>query len=390
MLKLEKWSGINNVQPQERLGTRDLTVATNVDFGLSGEVYRRGGYSVAAAGCHKNVWQARGFMLATVDGTLVGIAPGGAETLLHAALGSARVWYCNLPDGRTAFSNGLICGLTDGTTATDWGVPVPDSVGVASEVAGALDPGTYRYVLTYVRLSDGLEGGGDWSMPLDLAEGGILLMNLPQRAGYKINVYLTGANGDTAHLAGTTFTSSFSYLGKNDVLVTPYATDNLEPAPAGRCLAFWRGRALVADGNVLRASRTHQWELFDPQRDFKQLPAAITLIEPVNDGIYVGTTSGLAFLEGTEFDKLVYRSCIEGLVPLGSGVTARGDLIAVGEGRGKGDAMVCIADGVIVAGLEGGQVVRLSADRYATEATEVAATFREIDGIPQYIAVVQS
>ena len=390
MLKLEEWSGINNVQPQERLGTRDLTVATNVDFGLSGEVYRRGGYSVAAAGCHKNVWQARGFMLATVNGALVGIAPGGAETVLHAALGNARVWYCNLPDGRTAFSNGAICGLTDGTAATEWGLPVPDSMGAFTPTAGALDPGTYRYVLTYVRLTDGLEGGGEWSAPFEVDEGGILLMNLPQRTGYKINVYLTGANGDTAHFAGTTLTSSFSYLGKNDALVVPYATGRLDPAPAGRCLAFWRGRALVAQGKLLHASRPYQWELFDPLRDFKQFTADITLVQPVSDGIYVGTANELAFLDGTEFDKLTYRSRVDGAVVLGSGTAVRADKITVGEGRGKGDAMVCIADGVIVAGLEGGDVMRLSADRYATDATEVAATFREIDGVPQYIAVVQS
>ena len=37
MLTLEKFSGINNVVPQERLDTTDLTVATNVDIGLTGE-----------------------------------------------------------------------------------------------------------------------------------------------------------------------------------------------------------------------------------------------------------------------------------------------------------------------------------------------------------------
>lgn len=389
MLTLEKFSGINNVVPQERLDTTDLTVATNVDIGLTGEVWRRGGYSVAADGCHKNVHQGVGFMLATVEGALVGIAPDGTTTVLHPALGSARVWYCNLPDGRTAFSNGLIRGLTDGKVATEWGVPEPESAGAVSPVAGALHPGEYRYVLTYVRLLDGLEGAGLWSAPVQLSQGGLLLMNLPQRDGYKINVYLTGANGTSAHLAGSTPTNSFSYLGANDALVTPYATDGLVPAPAGICLAFWRGRALIAVGKTLCASRPHHWESFDPRKDFKQFSSDITLVEPVKSGIYVGTGTELAFLGGADFDSLVYDKVMDGRVVKGSGVSVSGDQVKAGDGAGAGRAMICIAGGEIVAGFDGGNLSHLSANRYTTDVREVAATFRKVNGIPQYIAVAQ-
>jgi hypothetical protein len=51
--------------------------------------------------------------------------------------------------------------------------------------------------------------------------------------------------------------------------------------------------------------------------------------------------------------------------------------------------MVCIAGGEIVAGFSGGQTSRLAANRYQTTATEVCATFREVGGIPQYMAVPQ-
>jgi len=42
-----------------------------------------------------------------------------------------------------------------------------------------------------------------------------------------------------------------------------------------------------------------------------------------------------------------------------------------------------------VAGLGGGQAYPLTSERYKTAVTEVSATFRVIDGIPQYIAVPQ-
>ena len=118
-----------------------------------------------------------------------------------------------------------------------------------------------------------------------------------------------------------------------------------------------------------------------------QFGAAITLIQPVDDGIYVGTEQGLVFLAGTEFDSLQYVPLLPEPVVLGSGVAVRGDMVALGEGRGNGAAMLCIVGGCVIAGFNSGSVNRLTHQRYRTAAREVAATFREVDGMPQYIAI---
>ena len=389
MLTFKNFSGINNVLPAHRLTETELTIATNVDIGLSGELRRRQGYSEMLDTCHKNLWQADGFMLATVDGgDLVAIAPSGTRTYVYFSLGSARVWYCNLPDGRTTWSNGLIYGITDGVTSTAWGVPVPQSIGAMASTAGSLFPGDYQYQLTYVRLADGQEGGPAYSNPMPIS-GGVSLTGLPALAGHKINVYLTGANGDAAFFAGSTATSSFSYSGPNEALTLPCRTEFLQPAPAGTVTAFWRGRVLLAVGSVLYASRTNQAELFDLRRDFKQFSAPITLIQPVDGGFFVGTTKELAFLAGAEFDKLAFTPVVSGPVVLGSGVAVRGELVKRGDGLGQGSAMICIADRVLVAGFSDGGISRLTEGRFTTDVAEVAATFRMIDRIPQYIAVPQ-
>lgn len=390
MLTFTKFSGINNVLPSHRLADDALSVATNVDIGLTGELTRRAGYSELLATCHKNLHPAQGFMLATVDGgDLVSIAPGGARTVLYPSLGPSRVWYSNLPDGRTTFSNGLINGITDGATATSWGVPVPESLGAFTPVAGELHPGDYQYQLTYVRLSDGLEGGPIYSAPVSVPDGGVLLMGLPMLDGHKLNVYLTGANGDAAYLAGSTLGNSFSYLGKNDALTLPCRTEHLQPAPAGTVTAFWRTRVLVAVGPVLYASRPNGWELFDFRRDFKQFTAPITLVQPVDGGVFVGTEKELAFLGGTDFDSLVYTQVLDAGVVLGSGVAVRGDHVQRGQGVGQGAALVCIAGGGIVAGFSDGGISRMTEGRYRTDVQEVAATFRMVNGAPQYLAVPQ-
>lgn len=391
MLTFEKFTGINNVLPDHRLAADALTQADNVDIGLTGEVRRRAGYSELLATCHKNIHQAKGYMLATVDGgDLISMnASGGNRITLYPSLGVSRVWYCNLPDGRTAFSNGLIRGITDGATVTGWGIPIPDSVGAATPVSGSLFAGDYRWQLTYVRLADGLEGGSAYSEPVALPDGGIVLTGLPQLAGHKINVYLTSHNGEHAFLAGSTTNGAFSFTGKNDTLILPCKTDFLYPAPPGGISSFYGSRALIAVGPVLYASRPNAWELFDIRRDFKQFTDDITMIQPVDDGIYVGTTTELAFLSGTEFDKLTYRQVATGRVVLGSGAQVRGELVQAGQGTGQGSAMVCIADGVLCAGFNGGNVARITEGRYSTGVTEVAATFRMVDRIPQYIAIPQ-
>lgn len=383
MLTFDKFTGINNVLPTERLKPTELVTAMNVNFGLDGEASRREGYSVVDPTCHKNLHQGEGFMLATCNGDLKAV--GGAT--LYPSLGVTRVWYCNLPDGRTTFSNGLINGITDGTTTTGWGIPVPTSIGTVTPISGDLYPGDYQYQLTYVRLSDGLEGGPAYSNPIALPDGGFYVSGLPTRAGYKINVYLTSHDSDNGYLAGSTTGTTFSYIGANDHLTLPCRTEFIEPAPAGTVTAFWRGRVLVADGQTLWASKPHLWEYFDKRRDFKQFPAQITMIQPVDDGVYIGTTEMLYFLSGTEFDKLQQVQVLRGTVVLGSGVVVPGKKIKVGDGVGSGSAMICIADKQLVAGFSGGQVARLTEGRYQTDVTEVWATFREVAGVPQYVAV---
>ncbi len=389
MLKFEKFSGIDNVAQAHRLTKDQLTVAENVDIGLSGEIFRRGGYSSASAVCHKNVWQGSGFVLATTDGGDLAVTTGATQTVLYASLGIARVWYCNLPDGRTTFSNGLINGITDGAVTTKWGVPIPPGIGAVTDVAGSLHPGSYQYQVTHVRSADGLEGPPAYSNPVPLPSGGIVLTGLPVLAGHTTNVYITGRDGGTGYYAGNTANALFSFTGTNEQLVLPCRTEFLDAMPVGTVTAFWRGRTLVAVGPTLYASQPSQWELCDMRKNFKQFSGDITLIQPVDGGIFVGTTKELAFLAGTEFDKLSYEPKVTGNVVLGSGVSVRGELIKQREGAALGTAMICIADGVLTAGYSDGGVVRMTEGRYETTATEVAATFRMINRIPQYIATPQ-
>lgn len=388
MLTFKNFSGINNVLHTSRLGESDLAVALNVDFGLTGEASRRSGYMRIDADAHTNLFQTAGFSLATIgiNGDLTSLDSGA---VLYPSLGHNRIWYVALPDGRVAFSNELIAGVSNGAQTTKLGVPIPTSVGALTEIAGDLYPGEYQWQITYSRQADGKEGGPAYSQPEKVSTGGIFLSGLPVAPGYRINVYLTSHNGGPAFYAGSTENGLFSFIGNNSALVQPCRTDFMEPAPAGRCLTSWRGRVLVAKGSVLYASRPNGWEDFDIRRDFKQFEAAITAVVPVDDGLYVGTETELAFLSGSTWDTLSYRRVLDGRVVLGSGLPVSGDLIKQGDGVGSGNAMMCIAGGGLVAGFNGGGVIRMTEGRYHTDAVEVFSAFRVVNGVPQYVGVMR-
>lgn len=392
MRTLQKFTGINNVQPAEELSDHDLTVATNVDIDLAGRARRRNGHAQASATDHRNVWEAGGFTLATRGGAgdLVNVT---ADAVLVAGLGhTPRVWYWPLPDGRVLYANEVACGVVsaDGTSARPWGVPIPTGVGAATDTAGQLYPGKYQWSVTHVRLADGLEGGPAYSAgAVDVTSGGVSFTGIPVPAGYRSNIYLTSHNGGERYFAGYTTTGSFSFTGENKDLQLPCRTEFMKPAPAGILPAFWRGRALIAKGQALFASRTHGWELFDLRRDYKYFDAPITLVQPVDAGIWVGTERELCFLAGSKWDDLVRVVKAAGPVVLGSGVPVAGEHIIMGKGRAQGQCMVCIASGWIVAGGPDGALIPLSVDRYRTDFAEVAATFRMERDVPQYIAIEQ-
>lgn len=388
MLTFEGFTGINNVIQEHRMGGSDLLLGTDVNIGLTNEISRRHGITEASGDCHKNVFEAPGYLLSTRGGRLVAAHEGGGEYVVHPAIGPERVWYCQLPDGRVTFSNGLLQGTTDGLVSVERSVPEPDSLGAPDAAFGDLFPGNYRYYLTHVRLSDGAESPAVGAGPIAIAQGGLRLDGLPQRDGHAVNVYLSTQDGEGAYLAGAASGGTFSFGGPNAALVTPCRTIGARPSPVGTITAFWRGRLLVAVGDTLWACRPFAPHLSD-WRDFKPMGAGIAAIQPVDDGVYVGTTKDLIFLGGTTFDQLTFNATKRGPVVRGSGVAAPGDKLKLGEGTGGGDAILCIAGGEIVAGFAGGQTSSLTANRYKTTATEVCATFREVDGIPQYVAVPQ-
>lgn len=93
-----------------------------------------------------------------------------------------------------------------------------------------------------------------------------------------------------------------------DLSVRPFplpATDTdderlLAPLPGGSWIAGWQGRLLLARGATLLYSEPLQPGVYDPLRDYVQLPQRLTWLAALASGVYVGTASTVWWLNGRD------------------------------------------------------------------------------------------
>jgi hypothetical protein len=271
-------------------------------------------------------------------------------------------------------------------------------VGTGADTAGSLPPGTYRWCVTHRRTADGLEGGPAYSGTLAVTLGGVALTGLPTLADHTLNVYITTADGTEHFYAGNTATSSFTLTSAASRVrrcMTHYCK---APMAGGILPKFWRGRMLLAVGDTLYATKARTLHLFNVKEDARRFGGAITMVEPVTSGIWIGTTEGLYFLgTGNTFGELVMTRKIDGPVLLGSGAAVRGGALIRMGSNGPGlagdgnDGALCIAARAITACYVDGSCNALTDQRYlaADSITSVAASFVENGPLTQYIAIPQ-
>lgn len=374
-MKIDAFPGINNIADPTRLRSGEMTAAVNVDTGPRGNLLARRGRTLLAAGAAHSVFHSPFGVFAVVNNNLMLYTEAGVLLrMVYNTIGYTRVWYALLPDGRVGFSNGLIQGLASATTTTAWGIPRPPDVGTG--IAGSTP-----YQITYVRLSDGLEGSPSYGAGIDTTQA---IIGLPTLAGHSINVYFA-PYGEAVYLAGTTTTDTFQHAG--GALGANHIGHGLSAPPTGVLLHAWNSRVLIADGATIWATRPFQPELCDLTKDFLQMPATVTMLYGTGDGLFVGTTDGMYFLAGQALEQLKSQPIASGAVALGSSVEI--PLAYLNEKIRPSNILqgaMCLLGGAVHLVYGGGQIIGLTADRYRTTATEVYATARIRDGVLQYIA----
>jgi len=382
---LGPFAGMNNRLPDHQLGLVErgrkagdyLRNAVNVDLTATGTLQRRKGTTLALAGadCHSLWADEQGAYF--VDGGDLKTFPAG-EVVRSGLTPGRAVSYCRLPDGRCAWSNGVELGfINGGVSSPPLSPPNPAPVVTASN-GGALHAGVYQVAITAAD-AEGRESGATWPVQVTVPDGGrIEISGLPGDPAAATNIYLSPLNGDVLYHATTTIASSYSFPLVPQTLGRQLDTVGLVPMPPGRIVRYYHGRLLTADSAQLCYSEPFAHWLYHPMRN-RILIAGLTLVEPVEGGLYLATQDKTWWLPGADVDQP--ERLVE-ILPYGA---AAHSAARVENGTG----VVWLSTRGLVIGDTQGQLRNAQEDVAAVGAAQTGATlYREQNGLRQIVATL--
>lgn len=376
--------GVNNRRPEFDLRTKEgtfLRAGVNVDISSTGSVKRRRGYEQIVSGvdCHSLFAGAAAAYF--VDGTdlkkVVNLDTSPATTTLKTDMSAGRhVSYAEVGDS-VYFSNGVTIGRIDAAGAHSLGCPSLVSEPVAAYAAGgSLPPGTYRLCFAFTNAA-GEQSGTTFPITVTLVNtGAIAVSGMPESfppGVVGLLIYATPLNSDallhvmTVNVPTPTITLPIlSYGGRCQTLM-------LTSMPAGDIVRELNGRLFTAVGNALFYSEPYAYALTNPERNYVVFDAPITVVEAVDNGLYVVADQAY-WIAGDIADAELSPVLPYGAVPGSSGQVPNENKCWWMSTRG------------VVIGDQSGQVRNLQDDSVVIDkAGAGAGLFRETDGIKQVL-----
>lgn len=164
--------------------------------------------------------------------------------------------------------------------------------------------------------------------------------------------------------------------------------------PLATEIEYYKGRIYLANERWLWATELYLYDLVDRNRNYIQFEHDITMVRAVENGIFVGTTKQLFFLQGTMADGLKRTTVLDSPVIRGSAVVvpaAEAIPQAQGGATPEGNACMFLTSQGICVGTDTGQVINLTRRRVVFPASvSAAALYREDQGANSYVAVTDS
>lgn len=242
----------------------------------------------------------------------------------------------------------------------------PNPAPMVSATTGALPPGLYQVAFT---LSDDRgESPSTWPIAVDLPNGGGLsITGLP---AVSVNVYVAPAGSTVlqfyAKISGPIAITAPPQLGHT------LQTEGLMPMPPGKIVRTHNGRLLVARGKLIHFSEPFAPALHRPVEGFIAFPDRVTMVRPIDEGVYVGTTKATYWLAGTDIAKAeLVKAQDEGVAEASDSVVEAGVVQWFShEGLVRGD--------------RAGQITEMQADSAPAQSATRAATHHIDQGGTQY------
>jgi hypothetical protein len=388
--------GVNNVFREDSVPSSQLRKAVNVDLLPDGKVRRRSGYlrrleladGRSAASHLGKIYLADGPSLKRVDPSdfseeVIGAVPANSylsyaslNEFLYVAAGTTG--YRIAPDGQVGY----------------WSPEQPDGQpDVSSQSIGGLPGGEYQVAIVYSR--SGEESGSARAQNITIPENGsIQISNIPQpeRADTTaIRVYATHTNGEILYWARDlepgTGATTLSALPSGKQLETQF----MEPVPTGHIVRGFNGHLLSARDNVLYYSQALRFGLCNVTQDYFEFESRITMVRPVQSGIFVATERRTHFLSGSAPAEFVRATVQPNGAVEGTDINVPAGIFPF-ENLQTGEVAVWWSlSGNMVIGFPNGQVQilrdgELSLPEYARGTTML----RESNGVRQIVSTLQN
>lgn len=191
-----------------------------------------------------------------------------------------------------------------------------------------------------------------------------------------VNVYATNVGGTDMQLAGTVSRDATNFaITKDHKLGMAAQFAHLSPMPTGKYLCYWRGRLITATANVIRFSEPLAYHLHDERHGFIQTSQRVTFIQPVENGLWVGQSDHVIFIQGTSPDDMTISiKSAQAPVPNSAIQIPSNDIGEAAEGGSL--VTVWLASNGYVAGSSAGQIIEYQAGRISNISAQSGTTVR--------------
>lgn len=391
---LEGFAGLDNKLQPERTEETYLKEVVNFDIDQSGGLMKRKGYTKVYAGTNVHSIFSQGNHTYFVDDGVMkhmfaDYTTSNLKTECH-----DRVSYTDI-NGEIYFTSRSASGVINSMAVRAFGLDIPTSVGILSEGAGGrLTPGRYQFVYSYVD-SAGRESGTSLSSYLDVVndKASLVITNInPSKDANvtAIRLYVSSPNGmELYHLADVAAATTSYQIGSMEHAVTPLETFGIKPAPLGDLIAYYNGRVYIAVGSTIFASEPFSYEWFRLHKDFIQLDSKVTMMMPVQTGIYVGTETGVFYLGGSDISafKLTEKEICTPVMY--SNVLIPSGYIRIDNTPLGPKWLFTSSEGMFVA-MNQGVMFNVTAEHVMfPKGTEGAAAFIQQNGVNKYVSLIK-
>jgi len=191
-----------------------------------------------------------------------------------------------------------------------------------------------------------------------------------------VNIYATSIGGTDMQLAGTIDRAATNFaISKDHKLGMAAQFAHLSPMPTGKFLCYWRGRLITATANVIRFSEPLDYHLHDERHGFIQTSQRVTFIQPVENGLWVGQSDHVIFIQGTQPDDMTISiKSAQAPVPNSAIQIPSNDIGEAAEGGSL--VTVWLASNGYVAGSSAGQIIEYQAGRISNISAQSGTTVR--------------